>query len=769
MSEEGNFMKKIVFFVSFVFISAAFGYEAQIRKGELPATIEALIEKANQETSANFEISDFYLVEDRNLATSRYQLYVQQTEQIPVAKTAIRIWSNKSTSELILAEMHLDVASKKSEGNLSYKYKKAMFSPLAIKSKKLSQAISALASAEVSKHLTDKRILGMKFKDHWINGDLVREVEVRGRRGIHIISVSLLKNQIIEKIYREFPQVDKYVSVSANVFPIYEEVEATGEKLPFETKELKFISANIPDGGENPLAIFETTKFPENRYSPILAETSFGEMNGVWSEASLRRKVDEVVGKFPSRGNNFSSGMLLQGKYATINLHPGIKEFKDIKFPLQRGVNHLLSWANPQGEWEAKPISGYYGRTIHSDGDLLNRIPERLPEHDPVAYINSGFDEVQVYYGVTVLMDALVEMGFEDEELSTRPFHAFLFDPDLSMKDNAYYYDNTINFTTYNPNQPNLARDNPTIWHELGHGIMDRLMGAHLGFADSKGGYGGLSEGMADFIAKIILEHEIKGASFPGMNDFRIMNSTGFYLTNEFHDEGESYGGAMSDMLDSVIKSDGREGLFDFSDLTLEAMRLTRNHPALTAKSWFEHMIYADELGSEVREPGQFKDIIISSLMKRNFSFDNNFKPASMKITFNDQELTNESPASRENPLTSCGENGVVSYNLRLELKGGDSEFIKFPAIVKVEYKKGALQGAIKWVGEEANPQMYAVNSDSQALNIPLNASLECETVNQPDGSCKDYAYIQIYNSGVAKPLAKKRFYLKLNKAECKK
>ncbi len=761
-------MKKIVFFASFVFsMSSAFSYEAQIRKGELPSTIGAMIEKANLEANAHFDLSDFYLVEDRNLATSRYQLFVQQSEQIPVAKTAIRIWSNKSTGELVLAEMHLDESAKTNEKNLSYKYKKAKFSPLAIKSRKLSQAISTLVNAEVAKHQTDNRILGMKFKDHWVNGDLLREVEVRGRRGIHIISVSLLRNQIIEKVYREFPQVDKYVSVTANVFPIYEEVEATGEKLPFETKELKFISSTIPDGGENPLAVFESLKFPETRYGPILAETSFGELNGIWSEASLRRKVDEAVGKFPSRGNNFSSGMLLQGKYATINLHPGVKEFKEVNFPLRRGVNHLISWSNPDGEWEAKPISGYYGKTISSDGELLSRIPERLPEHDPAAYINSGFDEVQVYYGVTVFMDSLVEMGFEDEELSTRPFHAFLFDPDISMKDNAYYYDNTINFTTYNPNQPNLARDNPTIWHELGHGIMDRLMGAHLGFADSKGGYGGLSEGMADFIAKLILEHEIKGATFPGMNDFRIMNATGFYLTNEFHDEGESYGGAMSDMLDSVIQSNGREGLFDFSDLTLEAMRLTRNHPALSAKLWFEHMLYADELGSEVREPGQFKDIIVSSLMKRNFSFENNFNPASMKISFNDIELTNESPASRENPLTSCGENGVVSYNLKLELKGGDSEFIKFPAIVKVEYKKGALQGAIKWDGEEANPQMYAVNSDSQALNIPIKASLECETINQPDGGCKDYAYIQIYNSGVAKPLAKKRFYLKLNKAEC--
>jgi hypothetical protein len=646
-------------------------------------------------------------------------------------------------------------------------FPKQEFSPGAIKSKKLSLAISKIISEEVAKHDTDNRVLGMKSSDQWVNGDLVRRVEVRGRRGIHLINVSLLKNKVIEKSYMEFPQSEHFHTVQANVFPIYEEVEATGEKLPYEVKELKFITSNIPDGGENPLSIFDNVKFPESSYHPVLAETELGELNDIWSEASLRRKVADTVSSFPLKLNDFSNGMLLQGKYATINIHPAAKEFKEVNFELKPSVNHMISWNNTEGEWIAKPLSGFYGKAITSDADLLNRLPERLPDHDTVSYINSGFDEVQVYYGVTVLMDALAEMGFEDKELSTNPFHAFLFDPDLSMKDNAYYYDNTINFTTYNSNQPNLARDNPTIWHELGHGVMDRLMGSHLGFSDSKGGYGGLSEGMADFVAKIIVEHQTSGTDFPGKNDFRIINNTGFYLTNELHDDGEAYGGAMSDMLDVAIKTKGREGLYDFTDLTLETMRLTRNHPALSARGWFEHMLYADELGSEVREENQFKEVIINSLVKRNFSFSTEFKASSMRVTFRKGELTNGSDASRERPLTDCGVNGIVTNDLKLELKSGDAKFIKFPAIVKVEFKKGALQGAIKWEGEETNPTIYTVNSEDEILNITLKASTECETVNQPDGSCKDYAYLQVFNHDNLKPVAKKRFYLKLNKAQC--
>ena len=760
-------MKKTAFLATLTFMSAAFGYEAKITKGSLPATLQAMIDKANTETQVKFEDSDFYLIEDRLLATSRFQMYVQQSQQIPVAKTAIRIWSDKASNELILAEMHLSEETKQDEIKLASKYLKAKFSPFAIKSKKLSLSISKLVANEISKHATDNRVISMKFTDQWKNGELVREVEVRGRRGIHHLSVSLLRNIVLENSYSEFPQSERFQTVQANVFPIYEEVEATGEILPYQVKDLKFISANIPDGGENPLSIFNDVKFSENSYNPLLAETQSGELNGLWSEASIRRKVTDSVSKFPLKMNDFDGGMVLQGKYATINLHPAAIGFKDVNFPLRPSVNHMVSWINVEGEYFAKPLSGLYGKTIRSKEELLNRLPERLPDHDTVSYINSGFDEVQVYYGVTVLMDALAEMGFEDPELSTKPFHAFLYDPDISMRDNAYYYDNTINFTTYSPGQPNFARDNPTVWHELGHGVMERLMGAHLGFADSKGGYGGLSEGMADFVAKIIIEHQTSGAEFPGMNDFRIINKTGFYLTNEMHDEGESYGGAMNDMLNTVIEKSGREGLYDFADLTLEAMRLTRNHPSLSARSWFEHMLYADELGSEVREIGQFKAIIENSLVKRNFSFDSNFKPSSMTVSFENGELTNSSEASRDRPISECGVNGVVSHDLKLELKSGDAKFIRFPAIVKVEFQKGALQGAIKWDGEETNPTLYTINSEDEILNIPLRASMDCENVNQPDGSCKDYAYIQVYNNDSLKPVAKKRFYLKLNKADC--
>src|SRR5690606_9441494 len=153
-----------------------------------------------------------------------------------------------------------------------------------------------------------------------------------------------------------------------------------------------------------------------------------------WSETSVRNKIENFVQTLPLKDNNFENGILLQGKYATINLHPSIKDLvKGIELPLNPTTNHLMKWGMSNG-YKGKVVYGLEGKRITSSEELMARIPFRHPEHDISGYINSGFDEVQVYYGVTSLMESLVKMGFNDPELSEKPFHAFLFDPDISMK-----------------------------------------------------------------------------------------------------------------------------------------------------------------------------------------------------------------------------------------------------------------------------------------------------------------------------------------------
>lgn len=752
-------MKKTVLLATLALSSFAHAYEAQITKGQAPATLAAMIEKANSETGATYTDQDFMLVENRQLATSNFTMYVQANSGVPVAATGIRIWADKTTGELILAEIHLNDAAKAQAGAHAAKFQKGRFSSAALRSQMMATVVSRLIAAELVKH-SDSKVLGLKSRDQWVNGDLVRQVEVRGRRGVHQISVSLSRGQVVKSAYSEFPQAD----LEAHVYPIYEVVEDTGQVLPHEVRTLKNINAQVHEAGEDPFGSLSSTQFPYAKQNTLRSMTAQGRAEGYWSEGSLRAMVDQAVGNLPLRDNSFANGLLLQGKYATINLHPAVADIQGVGFDLKLNTGHIIGYGqDASGNYFAGPIPGFLGKPINSQEDLSNRLPERPADNAVLSYINNGFDEVQVYYGVSFLMEALNDMGLKDPEFSTKPFEAFLYDTDITMRDNAYYYDNTINFTTYSPGAPNFARDNPTVWHELGHGIMDRLMGPLLGFADSNGGgYGGLSEGMADFVGVVITNYETNGADFPGRDNFRIVNKTGLYLTNEFHDDGEAYGGTMRDALMMAMAREGRDGLKRFTDLVLESMRLTRNHPSLTPRGWFEHLLYADSLGSSVRSPGQYREFIMSALASRNFGWNASFKPASLTIKFGDAntELTNSSPASRNNPIMVARDSGDVSYNLAVSLNPGDSDFIKFPATVKVEYHKGALQGAIKWEGEEANPTVYTVGSQDEILNIPLKASTTCESINQPGNQCKDYAYVQVFNPGGVKPVAKKRFYL---------
>ena len=774
-------------------LSSAHAYEAQIRKGQLEATPEALLAKASKDMGVNFNVNEhLFLVEKRELATSNYSYYVQVLDKRTVAKNAVRIWSNKLTGELILAEMNLDPIVVQKKDLFRQKLASAKLNKSALSSVQLTESVKAMVTKEIAKHDTDAVILDYKTQDMWLDGDFVREIEVQGRRGTHFVTISLLRNVIVSKSYHEFPQSETF-SMQANVFPMYEEVENTHEILPYEVRELKHIYSVRADGGNNPMSVLGGREFDGRLYAPIAVNDPMYSAAGYWSRSSLRSLIDSLAGNLPQVNNDVSNGILLQGKYASIQIHPDAKsKFAGIEIPLAPSLNYVFSVkgmvvqaydpetgelafdekGNPVMEERAFAdlVPGILGKPIKSEDELLTRIPFRSPKHDPVAYINQGFDEQQVYYAVTTLMESLNEMGFTDKVLSEKPFHAFLYNPDIGMRNNAYYTDDTINFTTYTAENPNLARDNPTIWHELGHGVMDRLMGEFIQFEGTKSGYGGLSEGMADFIAKLIVEYKTNGSNFPGKYDFRIMNNTGFYLTNELHDEGEAYGGAMQDALMMAIKQYGRDGLVGFTDLTLETMRLTRNHPSLSPKKWFQYMIIADELGSSVRSSGQFTAMIEKALESRNFSFAPSFAAASMKVTSKLGELTNTSEASRENATIACDTGDKFSYDLTLKLTAGDSSFISFPATVKVEYQKGALQGAIAWDGEEVNPTVYVVNSADEILNIPLRGSMTCEDVNQPDGACKDYAYIQIFSAGLKKPVAKKRFYVMINgDKSCKK
>lgn len=723
-----------------------------------------------QQTGYELKASDFLTFEDRELATSRFKTYLQTAGGIPLQGLSIRTWVGEDGRALQVEALVEDPAA--SRRLLS----RARQLGLAID--KLDNALTEeqtlqLVREQLARH-SDDRVLGsVRWRDEWRSGQLVRSVEVKGRRGKHRLVISFARGKVIESRYEMFPQADPgEISLPALVYPIYEQADGTSPVLPRIAAQLKHLKTRVTRTTDDLYAPLRAQRYFESRYHPILGETEEGRKQGYWSPAWLKREAARLRAAAPLAGNDFedagpNGGMILEGRYASVSLHPAVTDrFPGLGFAPQPSTQYKPDWRVAEFEgreqFELVPGGSVLGQPLRSPTDALTRPARRLPDHDPATYINDGFDEVQVYYAIDRLFESLHAMGFADPELSTRPFSAFMYDPDISMRDNAYYTDDTINFTTYSPDALNFARDNSTIWHELGHGIMDRLMGDLIRLADT----GGLSEGMADFVAQLVVEDVMEGQDFPGSEDFRIRNKTGFLLTNEVHDDGEAYGGSMHDILEAAIATFGREaGLAKMGDLTMETMRLTRNHPALTAQEWFGHMLFADERGQgAVRAPGEMSPLILGALAGRNFNLDG-AAPAKFTLSLQDgHEITGDAPGTRESPIrVQMKADEEREFLINVKLDSSKTYGFKYPVTVKVQLEKGPLQGAIHWAGEEQKVLTYTLADESQTLTLPLRVSGTCEFANRDDGSCVDFAWVQIWDEGeTGKPQAKKRFYLRI-------
>lgn len=626
----------------------------------------------------------------------------------------------------------------------------------------------------ISNHSDDRQIRDLKAVEVWENGQLIYLVTAKAKHGTHKIKIQIESEKVLSQTYIPFPDADRLAaipnaddefSVPAFVFPIYEETE--NQILQSRViGQLKHLRKKVKAIGEDPYAPLRIRHYLSQKQDPILGLTEQGQADGFWAMTDIKAKAGVLYNKLSSVENSFAQGgVILEGRYATVNIHPdAVKTFTGVQFTPKASSIFKPSWAavgsdDQSDDYEMVPGSAFLGRPLMFFEEAFERPARRLPDHNPAEYLNDGFDEVQVYYAINTLVESLHDMGFTDPELSTRPFHAFLYDPDIGSRNNAYYTDDTINFTTYSPEAQNYARDNSTIWHELGHGIMDRLMGDSVQLADT----GGLSEGMADFVAALVIEKVTKGQAFDGSEDFRIVNNMGFSLTNEVHDDGESYGGSMRDILMQARAKYGISGVTKIGDLTMETMRLCRNHPGITAEIWFNHMLFADSLGNlPTRAPGELKELILAALAHRNFTLDGKSR-AQFKIVHNGNELNSVDPGSRENPIRlTLAPDEKASYSLQVSAVDGDSYKFAYPLSVRVRLQHGPLQGALHWDGEENNTVDYILKTPEDQLSLNLSVSGKCDYINRQDGSCVDFAYIQLWPQGAKSPVAKKRFYLKL-------
>lgn len=762
-------MRQTILIASILFFSYAFAEVKaphQIRltgKQQADSRFSEVLKKINEITNSKYLESDFKLFEERDLATSHYKFYVQVLKDTPLRRRSVGIWSDLKNGNLI--QMEATVEPQEALQELWLAFTGQGFSPRNLRAALDSKDTMEIVRSVVSIHRDDRRIQDVKWSDEWSNGSLIRNVKVKGRVGTHKIVIDLTSQEVVESSYEQFPQID----IPALIYPIYEEPEGSGLVPPTRVPVvLKNINDKIPDITEDPYLTLRKQRYIEDKLDPILGMDPVFQQKGYWSPVSLKNQAHSILKSLPKRDNGFKNGLVLDGKYVTISLHSSVAaEFPGIKFKPLPSAQYQPSWKevtiNDKILGELVPQNNLLGSLAMSPDEILNRVALRHPQHDPETYINDGFDEIQVYWAVDTFMTALQEMGFTDPDLSTRPFNAILFDPDISMKNNAYYTDDTINFTTYSPTAQNFARDNTTTWHELGHGIMDRLMGDYLELADT----GGLSEGMADYLAQLIIHYVTEGKPYEGLDRMRIINQTGFNLTNEVHDDGEAYGGTMNDFLLKALEKFGhREGLQKVVDLTLEAMRLSRNNPGLTAQGWFNHMLFADEIGSHNRNSGELKDLLVNALKGRNFAFDSS-PTAKFQLLNNKDEVTSETEGSRGKPIElRVGKTDWVTYDMHTKLMSTDTYKFKYPVTVKIQFEGGPIQGAIRWEGQENKTIEYKLNSENDTLDFNLKAYGTCDAVNRDDGSCVDFAYVQIWNNGETKPVAKKRFYLRIKSLE---
>ena len=723
-----------------------------------------------------FTKDQFRLNEKRDLAYTKFQHYPQVHAGLDVAGTALRIWTDRQTGKLLQVEAHVEKPAVVQNNAQTFASLQSRMSFAEEQTFSSSDAVR-IALAKIKRH-EDHKIHGQHVQMVWSGADQVAIVRLTGDRGVHEIWVNVLTQKVMSSTYEPHktseldaaPNGD-LAPLAVSIYPLYEEFEGT--MLPRQKTHLRYLLPTVRYTSVDPFSPLRDRQYLNKKYDDLKAATPEGRAAGYWSMPWLQDRARNLSNAIPELPNSYTmGGVRLAGRFCQVMIHPGaVALYKDLGFTPMYSANTAFDWVTatlPDGttDDEMKVMSSFYGKPLATAEEAAARPATRHPFHDPKTYLSEGFDELQVYYAVNTFFGELHTRGFIDPELSTRPFTAFLYNPDISMRDNAFYTNDTINFTTYSPKETNMARDNLTIWHELGHGLMDRLMddgtGQWLHLADT----GGLSEGMADFVADMIL-YGVKGREdFVGRNKQRIINGTGFLLTNEAHDDGEAYGGVMHDILDASVDEFGLEGVHKMTDLTMETMRFTRFHPKLTAADFFEHMLFVDSLGRPgLRDQGEFSQIIRDALARRNFEKDE-ASAAAFSLKYNDKEVSRGQIGARNNEVNvSLPKDGKAKFKVTMQLKDGKGFKWNYPVTLKAFKKdRGALQGAIHWTGEETAPEAITIANSDQKVEVEVEANGTCDYSNRPDGTCSDYIYFLVFDGKGTPdvPMAKKRFYVKV-------
>ncbi|MBY0515613.1 MAG: hypothetical protein K2P81_01805 [Bacteriovoracaceae bacterium] len=715
-----------------------------------------VINLINSKMGTSLKATDFAMAERTQLATMQFEMLVQMKGGQPIEGTRVRIWRSK-LGQIIAAEAHIEKPSMKNGFGMIDSSVEPLLEKSYLNDKELLATQEKQVREAIANH-HDHQISILNHKDQWISNEFVRVFEADGQRGVHTLIWSHSDQKIVLQKYKEFLQAE-LPPVKAMGYKIYEQnwYNPT-ETMEPEEIELKYLNDQVVAMDTDPYEVLSGLPLLRSRYDEQQGSTEEGIKKGYWSMALLQALMQQGQKNAVKVENGFAGpqGLVLDGRYVGVNIHPGAKKFDNEKALAWRYSDNLQQdMVSLFGDVALLFQTSYRGKTYSTAEELMVR-PVRDPENSVLAYLKDGSDQVQVYWSVTEMMEQMHQLGFTDPEISTRKFQAFLYNPDPFYRNNAFYNRDTINFTTYTPDASNFARDNTTVWHELGHGVIDRLLGQ---ITLTKGE--GFHEGFADFLAELVVQSSSFQRDFPGRTGQRIYNVSAFNFANEAHDDGEAYGGFMKDVLDRAIALWGKDGLMKTAELTLEAMRFTRGHPALDEQEWVEKLLFADSRSSLRRAAFQFKPLIEASLANRNFTADGKGL-AEMSVKIDDTQLTRGGVGGRSTPMSRPL--GVESrFKMLVSLKDGANFKFKYPLKILVAPGGGA-NGPVDWVDEDLGSQAITIKSPQEVAEFNLGTTGKCDFQNVGE-SCRESIFIDVYSPGETKPRARQRVYMQLNAA----
>ncbi len=730
--------------------------QGAIASGELKDVLQRL----NAERGTGFSEDMFKLSEERELFSSLYRRYALTIDGVPVDKSSVRVWLDKQNGR----PMQVEVRFQAIPAAASFREPSPNFDDV----------VNIARNAIYREHPMEK-IKNISTEHVWDAGNLVRRVRVLGSSGRFKFDFANNSDQLLTAKYRPFERSDganDTISFSAPLYPIWE--WANNGFHPVQASELqqriqlpvRNILKSIPAMDANLVEKSKTLFFASAKEKKGTL-TDFEKNEGYWNSEWLNTLFPFQFVRpqlFEENTPESVSGIRLYGKNAIVMLHPDA--LKGVSQPQNFARAPAFVRSLSEAESGFRMVTPWWNKGAHSVEELSARAAvdaQGSPRMDDAQWLlQNGFDELQAYYSIDMFMESMKLLGFRDPELSVKPFSAFLFDPSIDNKDNAFCDGDGIYFSTYSANSVNYVRDNTTIWHELGHGVMGRLMGNYV---DAVEGYG-LWEGMADFVSEILITQQMGRKQFLNRDTLRIINGMWLYNSNESHDDGESYGGAMYDILQRAMTRFGvEEGLLRTSDLVLETMRLTRDLEELTPVEWFEHMKYADSLQrlSVVpdRSPGQMLSDIEAALVGRNYSVGN--VPLHMVLQYQNKDIVENALGSRGKPV-SVAVGKSATFDLVIGVDEGTIRKPNYPVTVQIAFRGGPLQGSVHWLTKEKDSQLITISRSGERVSFPVTLDGNCDEVNTSKAGCVDYVYVKFFNQAqaVGVPVGKKRFYVEL-------